>query len=100
MTWLGRSMRLYTPVGLAPILIVIQIAFLIGAAVGRQWPVDRNGHPVVVDYLGMWAAGRLALVGHAAAAYDWVAHKAAEAGALGGHFGRYLQWFYPPPSFV
>ena len=76
MTSLGRPVRLLDPVALAAIVIVVYVAFLIGAAIARQWPIDPNGHPILIDYLSMWAAGRLAVIGDAAAAYDWVAHKA------------------------
>ena len=46
----------------------------------------------------MWAAGRLALDGDPAAAYDWTAHKAAEVRALGHDFKDYYGWHYPPPA--
>jgi arabinofuranan 3-O-arabinosyltransferase len=96
---LRRPVRLSDPVNLALIVIVIYVAFLIGAAISGHWPVDQNGHPILIDYLSMWAAGRLALVGHAAAAYDWAAHKAIEVGAVGHDFDGYFSWFYPPTFF-
>ncbi len=99
MALLRRPVRLSDPINLAVIVIVIYVAFLIGAAVVRQWPVDATGHPILIDYLGMWAAGRLALAGHAAAAYDWAAHKAVEVGAVGHDFDGYFSWFYPPTFF-
>ena len=43
------------------------------------------------------AAGRLALDGNAAAAYDWPVHKAAEVRAVGHDFENYYGWHYPPP---
>jgi hypothetical protein len=97
---LHRPVRLSDPVSLAWLVIVIYVAFLIGAAFVRQWPVDVNGHPILIDYLSMWAAGRLALAGHAAAAYDWAAHKAVEVGAVGHDFDGYFSWFYPPTFFL
>jgi uncharacterized membrane protein YiaA len=96
---LHRPVRLSDPVNLALIVIVIYAAFLIGAAISGHWPVDANGHPILIDYLGMWSAGRLALAGHAAAAYDWAAHKAVEIGAVGHDFDGYFSWFYPPTFF-
>ncbi len=94
-----REVRLSDPATVASLVIVIYVAFLAGAALARAWPVDAAGHPVLVDYLGMWAAGRLALSGHAAAAYDWGAHKAVEVAAVGRDFEGYFSWFYPPPFF-
>src|ERR1700736_6259381 len=99
MALLRRPVRLSDPINLAVIVIVVYVAFLIGAAVVRQWPVDATGHPILIDYLGMWAAGRLALAGHAAATYDWAAHKAVEVGAVGHDFDGYFSWFYPPTFF-
>jgi len=96
---LRRPVRLSDPVSLALIVIVIYVAFFIGAAIVGQWPVDASGHPILIDYLSMWAAGRLALAGHAAAAYDWAAHKAVEVGAVGHDFDGYFSWFYPPTFF-
>ena len=43
-----------------------------------------------------FAAGRLALAGEPATAYDWTAHKAAEVRALGHDFPNYYGWHYPP----
>lgn len=96
---LRRPVRLSDPVNLAWLVIVIYVAFLIGAAFVRQWPVDANGHPILIDYLSMWAAGHMALAGHAAAAYDWAAHKAVEVSAVGHDFDGYFSWFYPPTFF-
>ncbi len=45
----------------------------------------------------MVAAGRLALDGNAAAAYDWPVHKQAEVRAIGHDFDDYYGWHYPPP---
>jgi hypothetical protein len=91
--------RLLDPVSLAVILVIGYAAFLIGAFVAGAWPVDQNGHPTPVDYLSMWAAGRLALAGHPADAYNWATHKAVEVAAVGYDFRGYFSWFYPPTFF-
>jgi hypothetical protein len=75
------------------------VAFLASGLLAQRWPVDADGHPVIIDYLSLWAAGRLALAGHAAAAYDWTAHKAIEVSAVGHDFAAYASWFYPPTFF-
>ena len=48
------------------------------------------------DFVNVWAAGRLALAGHAAAAYDWPTHKLMEETAVGHAFDGYFGWHYPP----
>jgi arabinofuranan 3-O-arabinosyltransferase len=51
------------------------------------------------DFVGVWAAGRLALEGAPQAAYDWSAHKAVEDLAAGFPFAGTYPWLYPP-SFL
>jgi arabinofuranan 3-O-arabinosyltransferase len=48
------------------------------------------------DFVGVWAAGQLALDGQPQAAYDWSAHKAVEDLAAGAPFAGSYPWFYPP----
>lgn len=48
-----------------------------------------------VDFVSFWAAGRLALGGHAAAAYDIQAHRAVEQSVV--HIGGVMPFPYPPP---
>lgn len=48
-----------------------------------------------VDFVSFWAAGRLALGGHAAAAYDIQAHRAVEETV--SHIGGLMPFPYPPP---
>jgi len=72
-------------------VVVAAGAYLLGLAI-----VDPLGRPVEVDFVNYWAAGRLALDGHAATAYDWTTHKAMEDLAVGHHFDGYYSWLYPP----
>jgi hypothetical protein len=51
------------------------------------------------DFVGVWAAGRLALDGQPQAAYDWSAHKTVEDLAAGSPFEGTYPWLYPP-SFL
>jgi len=60
------------------------------------WLVARDGSGVPADFVNVWAAGRLVLAGHAAAAYDWPAHKLVEVSAVGHPFDGYYVWNYPP----
>jgi Glycosyltransferase family 87 len=52
------------------------------------------------DFVGVWAAGHLALDGQPQAAYDWSVHKAAENLAAGSAFEGSYPWFYPPPFLL
>src|SRR5262245_33781859 len=70
-------------------LAVAYLAFLIGAGFQGQWLVNQLGQPVPSDFVNVFAAGKLVLQGHAAAAYDWTIHKQAEYAAVGHDFGGY-----------
>ena len=61
-----------------------------------SWLVAADGGGIPTDFVNVWAAGRLVLEGHPAAAYDWPTHKAMEVVALGHPFDGYFGWHYPP----
>jgi hypothetical protein len=65
----------------------------------HQWILDAGGRPSVVDFLAPFAAGRMALEGHALAAYDPQLHHAAETVLVGPSFTGGLAWPYPPHFF-
>jgi arabinofuranan 3-O-arabinosyltransferase len=60
------------------------------------WFVGADGRPVDSDFVNVWAAGRMAVEGSAAAIYDWGLHKEMEVRALGHAFAGYYGWHYPP----
>jgi Glycosyltransferase family 87 len=70
---------------------------LAGAYLGGHWLINAQAQPIANDFVNVWAAGRLVLDGHAASAYDWTLHKAAEVLAVGHAFDNYYGWHYPPP---
>jgi arabinofuranan 3-O-arabinosyltransferase len=70
--------------------------FLGGAYLDGSWLIGKDGGGVPSDFVDVWAAGKLALAGNPAAAYDWATHKAAEVSALGHPFDGYFGWHYPP----
>jgi arabinofuranan 3-O-arabinosyltransferase len=72
-------------------LIVLGGTFLKG-----DFLLDAGGRPIANDFVDVYAAGRLALDGDAAAAYDWPVHKQAEVRAIGHDFADYYGWHYPP----
>lgn len=79
--------------------LTLALAFavvLAGAYLNGNWLFDAAGRPIANDFVNVFAAGRLALEGHAALAYDWTVHKATEVQAVGYDFGSYYGWHYPP----
>lgn len=71
--------------------------FLAAMFAAHFWLRDASGAPVANDFVDVFAAGKLAAAGHAASAYDWNAHRAAEVAAIGHNFSGYFGWHYPPP---
>ena len=59
---------------------------LAGAFAQGQFLTDAQRQPIANDFVAVYAAGQMALAGHAAAAYDWPLHKTAEVGAVGHDF--------------
>ena len=87
--------RLISLLGLT--LALGYLAVLVTAALGGNFLLDGQGRPIANDFVNVWAAGRLALDGNPAAAYDWTLHKTAEVRAVGHDFANYYGWHYPPP---
>ncbi len=72
-------------------LVVLGGTFLKG-----EFLLDPQGRPIANDFVDVVAAGRLALDGDPAAAYDWPTHKRTEARVIGHDFAGYYGWHYPP----
>lgn len=77
-------------------LVVAHAVYLAASYVAGIWIVAPDGSGVPSDFVNVWAAGRLALAGHPAAAYDWPTHKLIEQAAIGHPFDGYFGWHYPP----
>src|SRR6185437_12408148 len=93
----GAGTKLARPVELVCFaLIVAQVVYLATCYVDGSWLTMRNGGGVPSDFVNVWAAGRMALAGHAASVYDWPAHKLVEESAVGHAFDGYFGWHYPP----
>lgn len=86
--------RLIRVIGLA-LSLAYGIA-LAGSSLQGDFLVDAQRRPIANDFVGVWAAGRLALDGHPAAAYDWPAHRTVEVAGVGHDFDGYYGWHYPP----
>jgi len=92
------------PLSVRRLIGVVSLALALGYAVmlfgtylQGHFLTDRQGQAIANDFVDVYAAGRLALEGAAASAYDWPLHKAAEVRALGHDFPDYYGWHYPPP---
>lgn len=80
--------------------VAVAYAVILGyMALGHHWIVDGQGRPLPVDFLSFWSAGRLALAGHAASAYDWPTMHALHRRIMGHDFSGYYGWGYPPLFF-
>jgi hypothetical protein len=78
-------------------LAVAHAVYLVTSYATGSWLVGPEGQAIASDFVNVWAAGRLVLDGHPAAAYDWPVHKAMETIAVGHAFDGYFGWHYPPP---
>jgi len=61
--------------------------------------IDPEGKPVGTDFMDVWAAGKLALAGEPAAAYDYARHYEVQRAALpfaDNAQPPYFGWHYPP----
>jgi hypothetical protein len=93
----GAGAKLARPIELACFaLVVAHAVYLAVSYLEGIWLVAPDGSGVPSDFVNVWAAGRLALAGHAAAAYDWPTHKLIEETAVGHAFDGYFGWHYPP----
>lgn len=77
-------------------LIVAHAVYLAASYLQGAWLIAPDGGGIPTDFVNVWAAGKLVLEGHPAAAYDWPTHKAMEVVALGHPFDGYFGWHYPP----
>jgi arabinofuranan 3-O-arabinosyltransferase len=75
-------------------LIIANVAFLASSYIPEL--MGQDGARGVYDFVTTWSAGRLAVVGQAAAAYDWPTLKLVDESVLGHPFEGYLGWLYPP----
>src|ERR1700733_10738550 len=79
------------------VLLVINATFFPAAYVAHWWIYDPNGAGIPTDFVNVWSAGRLALEGHPAQAWDWDIQRQIELTLLKQDFIGYFAWHYPPP---
>jgi alpha-1,2-mannosyltransferase len=76
------------------ILLALTLAGAAGWIALSQGGLDREGKPIGTDFVGFYAASRLALDGRPALAYDVGAHWAAQKALFGPEVG-YTAFFTP-----
>jgi hypothetical protein len=62
--------------------------------------VDSFGRPLGTDFSNVWTAGRMALDGKAALAWDWPAHYAVQQATHHKADIPFYGWHYPPPFLL
>lgn len=78
-------------------LCTMNVVSLIVSAIAGQWILDSNGNGIPIDFANVYAAGKMAIEGPPALAYDWDAHKRVQELVLNQAFDGYFGWHYPPP---
>jgi len=78
------------------VLAVLNIVFF-PAFYSRGWIFDETGLGMPTDFVNVWSAGRLALEGHPAWAWDWEIQKRVQVAVLGQSYPGNFAWHYPPP---
>jgi hypothetical protein len=81
------------------IMLGLAVAILGAWIISSDGLIDRNGKPIGTDFSNVYAAGRLALHGDAADAYDPPLQHAAER-AVFGRDVPFFGWHYPPFFFA
>ena len=79
------------------VLAVINIVYFPIAYLSHWWIYDPDGLGIPTDFVNVWAAGRLAIEGHPAQAWDWDIQRQVELALLRQEFPGYFAWHYPPP---
>ena len=79
------------------LLAVFNAALLPALYFVHAWLIDSSGRFIHTDFVNVWAAGRLALDGQPALAWDWPIHKQVQVAMLGQSYVGDYAWHYPPP---
>jgi len=79
------------------LLAVFNAAMIPSMYFAHAWLFDAQGHFIHTDFVNVWAAGKLALDGHPAQAWDWGIHKQVQVAMLGQDYVGDYAWHYPPP---
>ena len=94
----GASPDVWAWTGSAGVALIASALLTLAYAIRHsQWLVDAAGRPLAHDFACFWAAGRVALQGHASAAYHWESlHAVLAARHAVGFDHRAVPFMYPP----
>ena len=81
------------------ILLAVTLIGAAGWVALSSGGLDREGKPIGTDFVGFYAASRLALDGRPELVYDVGAHWAAQKALFGSKLG-YTAFFYPPTALL
>ncbi len=79
------------------LLAIFNAALLPALYFVHAWLIDSDGRLIPTDFVNVWAAGKLALDGQPALAWDWDIHKQVQVAMLGQSYVGDYAWHYPPP---
>jgi arabinofuranan 3-O-arabinosyltransferase len=79
------------------LLVVLNAAMIPAMYFTHAWLFDSNGRLIATDFVNVWAAGKLALDGQPALAWNWDIHKQVQVAMLGRNYVGDFAWHYPPP---
>src|SRR5262245_26427482 len=79
-------------------LLCVNATFFPASLFSGGWIWQKDGLGIPTDFVNVWAAGKLALQGHPALAWDWDVQRQIELEVLKQDWpGGYFAWHYPPP---
>src|SRR5882762_845951 len=79
------------------VLLVVNASFFLALCFSHSWIFDVQGRGIPTDFVNVWSAGKLALDGHPALAWDWDIQKRLQVDMLGQDYVGNFAWHYPPP---
>lgn len=95
-SWLTRE-RVRAVAAIALAVWLVLIVYLLAT---RHGTLDLYGRPLGTDFSDVYAAGRMALDGRAAQAWDWPAHYQVQQQVHGDPNVPFYGWHYPPPFLI
>jgi hypothetical protein len=79
------------------LVTLTMMALLFASASGTT---DQMGRPLGTDFSNVWTAGKMALDGHAAQAWDWPTHLEVQRKTHNDPNIPFYGWHYPPPFLL
>lgn len=90
--WLDRNLVRVAAFG----FLALTVGLIAQAFANRTGTLDAWSRPLGSDFSGIYAAGKLALGGHAAGIYDFDLHAAMQRDVHGSADTSFYPWHYPP----